>query len=136
MVSDAVCCPDALGVNATLMLQLVPAASEVPQAGVWVNSVALVPVIAMLAMLKVVLPTFVSVTFCGGLVLRTMTGPKLKLVGESFAIVPTPLTVTCCGLPLASSLMLNAAVSVPGDVGLKVTLMLQLAPAANEAPHV
>ena len=32
--------------------------------------------------------------------------------------------------------MLSVAVRVPDAVGLKVTLMLQLAPAANEVPQV
>jgi phage tail protein X len=64
------------------------------------------------------------------------TVPKLKLVGESFAVVPTPLSVTFCGLPAALSVMLNAAVRVPDAVGLNLTLIVQLAPAANEVPQV
>jgi len=47
-----------------------------------------------------------------------------------------PLSVTFCGLPLALSVMLSAAVRVPDAVGLKVTLTVQLAPAANELPQV
>jgi len=57
-------------------------------------------------------------------------------LGESFAVVPMPLSVTFCGLPLALSVMLSAAVRVPDAVGLKVTLTVQLAPAANELPQV
>jgi len=57
-------------------------------------------------------------------------------LGESFAVVPLPLSVTFCGLPLALSVMLSAAVRVPDAVGLKVTLTVQLAPAANELPQV
>jgi len=61
---------------------------------------------------------------------------NVKLTGESFAVVPIPLSVTFCGLPAALSLMLTAAVRVPLAVGLNVTLILQLAPAANELPQV
>jgi len=57
-------------------------------------------------------------------------------LGESFAVVPMPLSATFCGLPLALSVMLSAAVRVPDAVGLKVTLTVQLAPAANELPQV
>ena len=44
--------------------------------------------------------------------------------------------MTDCGLPAALSVMLRTAVSVPETVGLNVTLMVQLAPAANELPQV
>ena len=49
---------------------------------------------------------------------------------------PVPLSATVCGLPAALSLMLRDAVRVPDAVGLNVTLMLQLALAASELPHV
>src|SRR5436190_20599958 len=61
---------------------------------------------------------------------------SMDVVGESFAVVPIPLSVTFCGLPAALSLMLTAAVRVPLAVGLNVTLIPQLAPAANELPQV
>jgi hypothetical protein len=57
-------------------------------------------------------------------------------VGDSFAVAPIPLSVIFCGLPAALSVMLSAAVRVPLAVGLKVTLIVQLAPAASELPHV
>ena len=44
---------------------------------------------------------------------------------------PMPLRGTICGLPGALSVMLSAAERVPDAVGLNVTLMLQLAPAAK-----
>ena len=90
----------------------------------------------MPVMVKVVVPTLVRVTVCAGLIVPIATTPKLKLVGESFAVVPIPLRLTFCGLPAALSLTLNAALRVPLAVGLNLTLMLQLAPAANELPQV
>jgi hypothetical protein len=96
----------------------------------------LVPIIAILVMLNVVVPTLVSVTAFAALVVPTATEPKLRPVGESFAVVPTPLSVTFCGLPAALSATLSAAVRAPDAVGLNVTLKVQLAPAANELPQV
>jgi hypothetical protein len=46
--------------------------------------------------------------------------PRLKRVGERFAVLPIPLTTT-----------LGAAMRVLLAVSLNVTLMLQFAPAAN-----
>jgi len=93
-------------------------------------------VIAMPVMLKLVVPTLVSITVFAALVVPMATVPILRLVGESFAVVPIPLRVTFCGLPAALSVTLSAAVRVPDAVGLNVTLMLQLAPAASELPQV
>lgn len=136
MFRVAVRVPNAVGLNVTLMLQLAPATNEVPQVWVCAKFPAFVPVIPMPMMLKVVVPTFVKVTVCDGLVVSITTEPKLKLRGESFAIVPTPLSVTFCGLPTALSVMFTAAVRFPELVGLNVMLMLQLAPVVNEVPHV
>jgi len=90
----------------------------------------------MPVMLKLVVPTFVNVTVLAPLVVPMATVPKLRLVGESFAVVPIPLRLTFCGLPAALSLTLSVALRVPDAVGLNVTVMLQLAPAANELPQV
>jgi len=85
---------------------------------------------------RVVVPTLVSVTVFARLVVPVATAPKLKLVGESFAVVPIPDRLTFCGLPEALSVTLSIAVRVPDAVGLNVTLMLQLAPAPSELPQV
>src|SRR5438128_12375540 len=84
---------------------------------------------------RVVVPTLVSVTVFAGLVVPMVSMPKVRLVGESFAVVPIPLSVTFWGLPAALSVMLSAALRVPLVVGLKLTLIVQLAPAANELPQ-
>jgi len=132
----AVRLPETVGLNLILKAQLTPAANELPQVWVSEKSAALVPVIAMPAIVNVVVPTFVNVTDLAALVVPTLTVPKLKLVGESFAVVPIPLRGTCCGLPAALSVTLRAAWRVTLAVGLNVMLMLQLAPGANELPQV
>jgi hypothetical protein len=87
-------------------------------------------------MLRLLVPTLVKVTVCAELVVSITTEPKLKLVGESFALVPIPVSVTLCGLPAASSVMLRTAMRVPDPVGPNVTLIVQLAPATNELPQL
>ena len=66
--------------------------------------------------------------------------PKARLVGERLTApavpVPVPEKLTVCGLPLALSVMLTAAVRLPLAAGVKVTLIVQLAPAATELPQV
>ncbi len=47
--------------------------------------------------------------------------------------VPMPLSDTVCGLPAALSLMLSVAVRSPTAPGLKVTVIVQLAPASRVA---
>ena len=50
--------------------------------------------------------------------------------------VPVPLRPTVCGLPGALSARLMAADSLPTCEGVKVTLIVQLAPAATVLPQV
>ena len=89
MLTAAVRFPDAMGLKLILMLQPAPAASELSQVLVCAKSPAFVPVIAMLVMFSVVVPTLVRVEACARLVLPIATDPKLKLVGERSAVVRT-----------------------------------------------
>jgi hypothetical protein len=95
-----------------------------------------VPVIAILAMVRIVVPMLVRVTVFAALVTPIATVPNFRLAGTSFAVVPVPDNVTFCGLPLALSVMLIAALRAPEAVGLKSALTVQLAPAAKDAPQV
>ena len=47
-----------------------------------------------------------------------------------------PERLTVCGLPLALSVMLTEAVRLPLAEGVNVTLIVQLAPAGTELPHM
>ena len=89
-------------------------------------------------MLKAAWPVLLRVTVCAVLVTSTAWLPKARLVGERLATaaVPVPERLTICGLPLALSVMLTEAVRLPLAAGLNVTLIVQLAPAATELPHV
>src|SRR3989442_1535220 len=46
--------------------------------------------------------------------------------------MPVPASDTDCGLPAASSVMFTAAACTPGPAGVKLTLIVQLAPGATE----
>ena len=61
MLTEAVRLPLAAGVNVTLIVQLLPAATELPQVLVCAKSLALVPVSARLVMLKAALPVLLRV---------------------------------------------------------------------------
>src|SRR5271169_4401017 len=62
MVTDALRAPAAVGVNVTEMLQFPPAATLTPHVLVCPKSPALVPVTAMLVMVKAPVPVLFSVT--------------------------------------------------------------------------
>ena len=112
------------GLKVTLIVQDPPAATLVPQVLVWEKNAE--PVIAMLLMLSAVLPVLLSVV-----VSVFPTVPKLRLAGLNSTTVPVPVRLTFCGLPAALSVIDNVPVRVALCVGLKVTLMVQLASAAR-----
>ena len=138
MLTAAVRLPGAVGVNVTLIVQLPPAVTELPHVLAWAKSPAFVPVTARLVMLKLAFPVLFRVTVCAVLVVPTDWLPKVRLVAVRLTTgaVPVPVRLTVCGLPLALSVMLTEAVRVPGAVGVNLTLIVQLPPAATELPHV
>ncbi len=99
------------------------------------KSPLLVPVMPMEVMLSAALPVLLSVTICAALIVPTPWLAKVRLVADKLTIgagaVPVPVKVTVCGLPVALSVMLTAALRVPVALGTKVTLMVQLAFAAR-----
>ena len=58
-------------------------------------------------------------------------GKKLVL-----GATPVPVRATVCGLPVALSVTVMVPGWLPVAVGVKVTVMVQLAPAATEVPQV
>lgn len=105
-LSAAVRVPLAVGLNVTLMLQLAPAAKELPQLWVCAKSPALVRAIPMAVMVKLVVPVFLSVTVLAALVVPIACVEKLRLVGDKAAlgaeIVASPLKAVfgeVCGIP-------------------------------------
>jgi len=138
-VSVPVCVPELVGWKVTLIAQLAPIAKELPQLLVWANC----PETATPPMLTDVLPVFVTVTVCGLLVFPTLTLPKVRLAGDTLTVVvppegetPDPVKPIAWGLFDALSVMVTVPVRVPVVVGVKSTLIVQLAPAATEDPQV
>lgn len=81
---------------------------------------------------------FDSVALCVGLVVPITWLLNVRLAGESDAMgaVPVPVRNRPCGLPDALSATVTEPERVPTAVGVKVTLIEQLAPAASVVPHV
>ena len=81
-----------------------------------------------------------NATDIAGLVVPTSWVPKVRLLTDSVAlgaaVIPTPLKDTDWGLPAVSSVMVRAAERGPIWLGVKVTLIAQLAPAARLGPQV
>jgi hypothetical protein len=71
MARDAARPPAAEGVKVTLIVQLPPAATELPQLLVWAKSPELDPKTAMLVTVRAELPELVSVTACAALATPT-----------------------------------------------------------------
>ena len=88
------------------------------------HSRAMVPVKSVAVQVNVAVPASPE-RVIGGKVQLTLAGGRAM-----------PESVTCCGLPLALSGTLNVAVSDPTErLGVNVTLMTQLPPAATVVPH-
>jgi hypothetical protein len=127
--------PSAVGVKVTLMVQLAATARVVPQVLVCAKS----PVATMLVIFRAAVPGLLNVTACGGLVVPKGWLAKVKLVGDKLTRGdgrPFPASVIVCGLSDALSVMFTEPYRSPGTVGVKVTLMMQLAPTARLAPQV
>lgn len=77
------------------------------------------------------LPALVSVKALAELVHPTAWSPKSQLVGARLTAVPTPVSTTRYELPTASPAITTDDFLGPPTVGVKVTLIMQLALAAR-----
>ena len=113
------------------MVQLALAARLVPQ----VLVSAKLAEAAMLLIESAPVPVFVKVMVCAALVVPTVWLAKVRLVGDKLivgvAATAVPLSDTACGLAAALSVNVIDPVSVPAAVGVKVTEIVQLAPAGR-----
>jgi hypothetical protein len=134
--------PVAAGLKVTVMLQLDPAATLVPQVLVWENDVGFVPAMLMPCpvpfRLSAPVPVFLSEMAWVAAEEPTVVLAKVRVAGVRLTAgaVPVPVRDAVCGEPLALSATLTVAFSDPAAAGLKVTVMLQLAPAATLVPQV
>ena len=109
--------PVAVGLNVTDKVQLPPAGTLVPQVLVCAKSPGFVPVTLIPVMLRLVVPTLVRVTVCGGLVVPTDTFPNARLAGTSFTFPTGIVMVAAADLVVSFA---DLAVSVTcGLVGIE-----------------
>src|SRR3989475_10893965 len=142
MFTVAARAPGAAGVNVNVKVQLADAAAH-PRAGgqgvvpepATAKSPGLAPARVMLGRLSVAVPPLVRVTvWARPLVVPTRWLPKATLFADNVTAgaMPVPVRVIVCGLPGASSTMFSVALRIPVASGVKLTLIVQLAPGATE----
>ena len=138
MVTDAERDPGAVGEKVTLIVQLFPIVTGLPQVLVWAKSPEFVPVTVTAVIFNVAFPVLFTVTVWAVLVEPTFCALKVKFeaVRPTTGPLPVPLKPKVCGLPGALSVMLTEAVRVPTAVGVKVTVTEQLLPAPTDPPQV
>ena len=109
--------PLAEGVKLTTMVQLAPAAREVPQVLFCTKSVELAPVTARAEIASETEPVLVSVTVWAELVMSTGSLAKARLEGERVAVgeVLTPAAGETDGLGAAGGAVGNAERSAAGS---------------------
>jgi hypothetical protein len=113
-----------------LIVQLALAATEGRQLLLCVQPFEIVKLLMLIANA----PVFVTVTGWEALVVPTGWLLKLRLVGETLGAgrrTPVPLNATVRGLPGSLLLTERLADSAPTIVGVNVTLIVQLVPAAS-----
>lgn len=126
--------PTADGANVTEIWQLLPMANDVPQVFVCAKSPeAEIPVIFSGAF-----PMLVRVEVCAALVASTVSEANVSVVGLRLTAAPTaiPTNSTDSGLPGSVPLIAILAILDPPDVGVNVTLTVQLPPGAREPPQL
>src|SRR2546426_4529610 len=140
MVTVAARPPVAAGVNVTVKAQLADAATGPPARGHGVSSEAEAgmrackePGVEMCVMLIVAVPLLVRVTVCTGLVVLRRWSPKARLVGakvrsEALTTEPRAPGSLVRGPP---PVMVTVAVRPPVAPGVKLMLIVQLAPGAS-----
>ena len=127
----------------TAIVQVALAATVPPLAHVpdLAKSIAFVPPTVIVVSVRFAVPVFFRVTVCAELGEPTVTLPKAKpvlsvsVMAGAAAATPVPDSETACGLPAALSATEIVPVFAPRVAGLKLTLMLQLAPALRLAPQ-
>ena len=125
--------PTDVGVNVTVIVQLAPALTLLPQLLVVAKS----PEAAIFETASATAPVLVRVTVCDALVLPTVCGPNNRKAGETAAgLRPIPRSGICRGLSGAPSAIVSAPIRGPAAVGVKVTAIVQLAPVVTLLPQL
>jgi hypothetical protein len=125
--------PVAVGLNTTLMVQLVLAARLVVQV---VAETLKSPLVEITMLSSVTFCLLVRVNTFAGLLVPTVSAGNVALLGVNVAwATPVPDSGTVCGLFEALSVIVRFPVRTPTWVGVKVTLITQLFPTASVLPQ-
>jgi len=133
--------PVSVGVKATDRVQLADFASAPPQGELPLPTAVKLALALMLLIVIVPVPLFVTVIVLGALVAPIPVDEKVNEVGLSFKgtlgpPVAGPLSPTVSGLNSLLLPIASAPLIVPLYCGVKVTVMVQLAPPAKELVQV
>ena len=133
--------PVSVGVNVTESVQLAPLLSAPPQGELPLPAAVKLALALTLLIVIAPVPLFVTVTDLAVLTEPTPVEVKVNEVGLSFKgtfgpPVAAPLRPTVIGLNSVLLLMASAPLIVALYCGVKVTMMVQLAPPARELPQV
>jgi hypothetical protein len=137
-LTEALSPPAEAGVKVTVIVQLAPAASEVPQVLPSLKLLALAPVMEMPVMVSGAVPGFDRVVDCVVAEVPTSVLGNVSVLEVNVACgaVPVPVRAAVCGEPVALSTTDIEALRLPAEAGVNVTVMVQLAPAASEVPQL
>jgi len=138
-VKEAERLPVAVGEKVTETVQLLAAASTLPQVVVMPKSAVLVPLSQMLKIFSAALPVFESVTVFAALTSPTFWLPNARLAGEietcgTAATFPLPLSDACSDVPATfSEFPVMVAVPFNGPLvdGTSAIAVKQAEPAAS-----
>ncbi len=141
MASDPLTEPVADGVKVTDKVHVADFASAPPQGVLPLPTAVKFPLPPMLLMVIVPVPLLVTVTVLAAAVAPIPVEEKLNDAGLSFNAgllppVAAPLSPTVSGLKMLLLKMSRAPLIVAVYCGVKVTMMVQLAPPARELPQV
>jgi hypothetical protein len=135
-LSEADRAPVTCGVNVIEIVQLLPAATLVPQVLVWLKSAAFVPVNAILVMDTAAVPMLESVIVRAELAVLIFWLPNASVEGLSVTGTPVPVRAAVWGEPAALSVTVTDAERAPAACGVNLTEIVQLPPPATLVPHV
>ena len=125
--------PFAVGVNVMLTVQLAFGASEAGQLLVDAKS----PLGVNVPITSVsVAEALLSRTVIGLLVVPTAWPANVNLLGANLIVCPIPCMSTVCGLPASLENTMRSPYRMPEVAGTKLTVILQVAPAATPVPQV
>jgi hypothetical protein len=135
ILTEAESAPVASGVKPTVIVQVLPLATE-EHVLVCEKDEGFVPPRVTPVTVSALTPVFFNVTVCAAAAVLIVVDAKVSKVGERVATgafdAPVPVSATVCGEPATLSAIVIAAERAPMACGVKPTVMVQLLPVVTE----